>query len=139
MEKVSNKEAIGLVITIIINNIILVCAQEVIETCSSASLINALYVSIIAIVITWIITILFKKFAGQDILDISNFLGGKVLRSIIGIIFLSFFLFRISILLRRLVNCLQIINYQLTNVVFIIFLFIITAGIICNFKKSDYK
>ena len=86
MEKVSNKEAIGLVITIIINNIILVCAQEVIETCSSASLINALYVSIIAIVITWIITILFKKFACQDILYISNFLFGKVFRSIICII-----------------------------------------------------
>jgi hypothetical protein len=56
MEKISNKEAIALVVTIIVNNFVLVTAQIIVETCSSASLLNALYVSLIAIFLTWIIS-----------------------------------------------------------------------------------
>ena len=135
MEKISNKEAIALIVTIIVNNFVLVTAQIIIETCSSASLINALYVSLIAIFLTWFICILFKKFNGQDILDISNFLGGKFLKSIVGIIFLGYLLLRISILLRRLTNCLQIINYPVTNIVYLILMFLVASGIVCNFKN----
>ena len=46
-KKLSNKEAVALVISIILNSVILVCSQIVVEECSSASLINAVYVSII--------------------------------------------------------------------------------------------
>ena len=134
MEKITTKEAIGLILTIIINNVVLVCSKIVVETTSSASLINALYVSIIAIFLTWLICILYKKFAGQDILDISNFLGGKVLKFIVGTVFLVYFLFMVSILLRRITDCLQIIYYPLTNFVYIILLFIIGVAIVCNFK-----
>lgn len=136
MEKISNKEAIALIVTIIINNFVLVTAQIIIETCSSASLLNALYVSIIAIFLTWLICKLFKNFNGQDILDISNFLGGKVLKSIVGVIFIIYLLLRISILLRRLTNCLQIINYPVTDIVYLILAFIVAGGIICNLKHK---
>ena len=135
MEKISNKEAIALIVTIIVNNFVLVTAQIIVETCSSASLLNALYVSLVAILLTWIICILFKRFNGQDILDISNFLGGKLLKSIVGIVFLGYLLLRISILLRRLTNCLQIINYPVTNIVYLILIFIIAGGIVSNFKN----
>ena len=61
MEKIGNKEAIGLIITIIINNIVLICSQIVVETTSSASIINTIYISILVILFTWLICILYKK------------------------------------------------------------------------------
>ena len=139
MEKLSNKEAVALVISIILNSVILVCSQIVVEECSSASLINAVYVSIIAIVLTCLICLLYKKFAGLSILDISNFLGGKILQTIVGIVFIVYFLFMMVILLCKMIDCLQIVYYPMTNIIYITLLFIINAGIISNFKNNAYS
>ena len=136
MDKINNKEAIGLILTLIINNFVFISSQILIQTCSSSSIINTIYISIIALIVSIIICLMFKKFEGQDILDISDYLGGKPLKFIIGFIFISFFIFSISVMLRKLVNCLQIIYYPFTDIVYIILLFLIATGIICSFKNN---
>ena len=65
--KLSNIEAIGLVLIIIINHIILNFSKSIISTTSSASALNILFIGIILI--------LFKHFSRKDILDISQYLG----------------------------------------------------------------
>ena len=136
MEKLSSKEAIFLIITIITNTIVLVTSQIVVESCSSSSIINCIYISIIAIILSLLICKLYKKFDGLNILDISNFLGGKLLKFIIGLVFLAYFSFTIIVLLNRLVDCLQLIFYPMTNTIFISLLFIVGVGLLC-FTKND--
>lgn len=137
MEKLTNKEAVCLVLTIIASNIVLVSSQIITRTCSSASLINSLYISLIILFLMWIISILYKNFHGLDILDISEFLGGKFLKTIVGILFMFYSLTAISVSLRKIADCLQIIYYPLTNIVYIVLLFLLATGITCKFRVSS--
>lgn len=138
MEKLSNKEAFAVIIVVIVNTVILVSGQTLIELCSSASLINSIYISIIATLITLLICKLYKKFIGQSILDLAHFVGGKFLQTIVGLIFLTYFLFTMVIFLTKLVNVLQVIYYPMTHFIYIILLFIISTGIICSIKNNGY-
>lgn len=137
MEKISTKESIALIITIIMNNVVLISTQIIQETCSSASLINSIYICLLMLVVTGILCLLYKKFRGLDILDISKFLGGKILMWIVGLIFFSYYLFKISILLRRIIDCLQIVYYPNTNIIYIVALFLIATGICCCFRNNS--
>lgn len=134
--KIGNKEAIALLVTITFNNIILTITKTVLETTTSASLLNILYVGIITIIFTCVICYFLNKFPTFDLLDISNYLGGKVLKWIIGLLFIAYFIFFTGNLLHIFSSCLQIIYFPLTKVFFIILLFIIAATIACNFKYN---
>ncbi len=136
MEKLNNKEAIAVILTIILNTFVMLSTQILVEACSSASLINAVFVSIIALIITYVLCALYKNFVGLNILDVAEFLGGKFFKFFVGILFFIYFSFTMIILLRRIVDCLQIVYYPMTNIMFVTLLFIIATGILCNLKNN---
>lgn len=70
-----------------------------------------------------------KIFLGLDILDISEFLGGKTLKNILGLFFISYFIISSSILLREFCEAIKIVYYPMTNIFFVILLFIITVAL----------
>lgn len=70
-----------------------------------------------------------EVFLGLDILDISEFLGGKTLKNILGLFFISYFIISSSILLREFCEAIKIVYYPMTNIFFVILLFIITVAI----------
>lgn len=138
--KLENIEAIAFLSMISINSMILSTSQELIRTCSSSSLITALIVSFLAIIITLIFNVLSKSFSGKGLLDITDFLGGKPFKFVIGFIFIIYFTFRASLFLKKICDCLQIVYYPMTNVLFIALLFCIATGIVLCFKnKSLFK
>ena len=106
--KIGNKEAIALLITITFNNLILSLTKSIIDHTSSSSLLNILYISIITIIFTCIICNLLNKFPTYDLIDISNYLGGKILKWIIGLLFIAYFIFFSGILLQIFSAFLQI-------------------------------
>ena len=89
--KIGNKEAIALLITIAFNQIIIFGVKFIINNTSSASLLNLLYLSIIILIFTSLICFLLNKFPSFDLLDISDYLGGKILKWIVGILFFIYF------------------------------------------------
>ena len=131
--KIGNFEAIALILTIVINHTVLTLPKTIVSTTKSSSLINIVYVGIIAICISILICNLLKKFAGFDIIDVATFLGGNTLRNILGILFIVYFLFSAGSLLHNFCSCLQIAFYSLTNILFLILLFLIVVYITCNF------
>lgn len=135
-EKIGNKEAIIFIITLILNGIILNSNKLIIESCNSASILNSIYISILAIIFVYIICLLFKKFPSSNLLDISNFLGGKTLQFIVGIIYICYLGFITVVLLRKLCDCLQIVFFNMTDIVFIIMLFIIASAVIVRLDKG---
>lgn len=124
--KIGTLEAITLIITVIIIHTILSLPKNLLDTTKSSTIFNIIYITILTLIFIYIICRLLKKFPGMDLIDISELLGGKVLKNIIGIIFIIYFVVTSSILLRNFCECLKIINYPSTNIFFII-LFIIIA------------
>lgn len=134
--KIGTVEAIMLVLTIIVTHTISSLPREILVSSKSATIINLIFVSTLAILFSYLVVRLMKNFAGSDIIDISEYLGGKVFKNIVGILFILYFLVSSSILLRNFCESLKIIYYPMTNIVFIIALFILA---ICTANRLDFN
>lgn len=133
-QKIGNWEAIALVLTIIINHIILELPKDIIQTTSSGAILNVVFISLVALGIVFLICNLLKKFPGLDIFDISKFLGGKWLKTIICILFLLYILFIASTLLRSFSEVLKVIFFPRTPIYLIMLLFLVGVLIINKLK-----
>ena len=134
--KIGTMEAIMLVLTIIITHTISSLPREILVSTKSAAIINLIFVSILAILFSYLIVRLMKNFGGCDIIDISEYLGGKVFKNIVGIIFILYFLVSSSLLLRNFCESIKIIYYPMTNIIFIIALFILA---VCVANRLDFN
>lgn len=138
MGKINNKEAISLTISCSLGITVFISSQIIASECLSSSLINTGFISLIAMGLTLIICMLYKKFIGISFLDITEFVGGKFLKFIVGTIFLFYFVFTLAIVLCKAVNCLQIVYYPMTHPNYTVLLFVITAAIACNLKNNGF-
>ena len=80
--KFNVKEAISLVLVVAVAHSLLSLPKNLLEEQKSAVILNIIYVSILAILFSYLVYKLFKSFPGKDIIDISEFLGGKSLNRI---------------------------------------------------------
>ena len=129
-EKIGKFEAICLIIIIIVNEIVLNVPNLIIYTTGSSAILNVIFISIIAISFSFILAKLFNSFSGMDIIDISEFLGGRFLKTITSLFFLLFFLFLSSIGTRYLTNSIKIIYFNSSPFLFLLLFFIVPSVII---------
>lgn len=100
-------------------------------------MLNIAYISIIGFVLCIIIYKLLNKFPGFDIIDIAKFLGGRWFQRLAGVGVLSYIIFISSVLLRIFANSLKIVYYPMTDLIFIISIFVISIPISCNLKENS--
>lgn len=134
--KLNNFEAIAIIFTISITHSILTLPKAIMQPVSSASLLNIIYVSILALFLSIIIFKLLNKHPGLDIIDISEILGGKLLKRFVGFAFLAYVLFVSSILIRTFSHCLKIVYYPMTDLIFIIAFFTVSIPISCALSSE---
>lgn len=127
--KISTSEAIMLVLTIFVAHTLASMPRNLLLKTKSSTIINLIYIGILVLLITFVIYKLMKNFSSSDILDISDYLGGKTLKMIIGSLFIFYFIFNSSILIRNFCEGLKIVYYPLTDLIFILLTFIITTFI----------
>lgn len=72
--KLENIEAIAFFVIITINGIIFSTSQIIFQNSTTSSLINALWITIVALLIVFLFCMLLKQFSGQNLLDVSNYL-----------------------------------------------------------------
>lgn len=120
-------EAISLILIVMINKLILNVPFYVVSIVGSGSLINLIYVGLIDLAIVFFIIQLFKNFNSFDIIDISEYLGGKFLKTILGLMFCIFFIFVSFITLSDFANMIQVIYLGGFKKVYIVIFFIIGA------------
>ena len=135
--KITTAEAISIVLGIFVAYTLVALPRSMLETTKTATLINLIYVGIIALLITFLIYKLLLKFPGSDIVDVAEYLGGKPLKTLIGIVFIFYFFFSSSILLRNFCECLKIVYYPMTSLIFIILTFIIVICITLHHRFSS--
>lgn len=126
-EKIGKIEAICLMLIIVINELIINVPNMIILDTKTGSTLNIIFVSILAIIFTYTICKLFKPFYGKDILDVSEYVGGKILKIILGILFILFFLLLSSINLRYFANSLKVIYFNTSPLVYILLFFLVPA------------
>ncbi len=125
LQKIGKFEAIALIIMVTINQIIFNVSNTIIMNTGSSAWLNVIVISIVAILFCLLICKLFKNFLSQDIVDISEYLGGKVLKTIVGILYILFFIFLAGIFLRYLASSLKLIYFEKSPIVFLLILFLI--------------
>lgn len=135
--KLENLEAIAFIVILSVNCMILSTSQVLVNTCASSSLLNGLFITVITLILTFLFCLLSKQFLGKGLLEISEFLGGKPFKIILGLLFTAYFIFRASLLLKKISNCLQIVYYPMTNIIFIACLFCIAAGMVATLKNGS--
>ena len=131
-QKIGTVEAIMMILAIVVSHTLLYLPKNILSFMKSASILNIIYVSIFAILIAYLIYRLLRNFPGLDIIDISEFVGGKLFKNIIGIIFiiLSFFIIAICIANRLDFNATLKTTLIILPIVLIsvIFLFLTNLG-----------
>ena len=132
IQKIGKFEAISIVVMVTITQIILNLPNSIIINTGSSSWLNVLYVSIIAILFCFLICKLFNPFSNSDIIDISEFLGGKILKFTISILYILFFIFISSIVVRYFSSSLKLIYFENSPLVFILLLFLVPVIIVAR-------
>lgn len=132
LTKMTTLEAVFLVLIVAINRIILNMPQNIIKLCGSASILNIIYISLIAIIFVYIIIKLFSNFPNSDILDVSEFVGGKFFKNMIGVILDTYFILVASASIRNFSEILYVTYFDRIAIPYLI-IFFITVSFISNF------
>lgn len=131
--KIGNIEAIALIVIVIIAHILSNLPQTLLHSTNSATALNVAYISILTIGIFLIVNKILKNFPNSDILDISEFLGGKPLKITLGIAYIAYLMILLSLLIRNFSESLRLIYFPNTHFSAIILVFIIVAIILNKF------
>lgn len=135
--KIGTIEGIFLICIGILNYLILYLPQSIFNVCGSASIINIVYICAIFLLLLLLFMKCYKPFHGQDIIDISKYLGGKVLKNISGILFILFYFFITSIILRNFAEGIYTAYFSHIDIKLIIFIFTFIVFIAITFGKSS--
>lgn len=125
LQKIGKLEAIALIVMVSMNQIFLNLSNIIIVNTGTSAWINVIVISAVAILFCLLITKLFKPFPAHDIVDISEYLGKKTLKTIIGILYILFFIFISAVVLRYLTNSLKLIYFEKSPLTFLLILFLI--------------
>lgn len=129
-EKIGFGEALCILIIVTLSHLILTLPKAIIQSQGSSSILNIMYVSIIVLIIIFFITKLYKNFRGKDILDISSFLLGRWFKFIIGLAFISYYIFAASLLVSNTSENLKTMYFHNTPISFIVLFILLAAGFI---------
>lgn len=132
--KIGTVQAILIILLALVVHTVLSLPKTLIENTKTSVLLNLIYVTVIVLLFVYIIYRLFKNFPGMDLLDISEILGGKFLKTVIGVIFIAYFLVNYSIFLRNFCECLKIVYYPSTDIIYVIIFFVFAVCLVNNLE-----
>ena len=123
--KIKNWEAICLIVLLMINKLILNVPYYIVALVGNGAIVNIVYIGIIDFIVLLIIIALIDKFESMDLLDISQYLGGPILKNTIGTFNMMFFYLVSSITLVDFCNVLHNIYFSDFSIIYIVLFFII--------------
>lgn len=135
-EKLNTIEATFLVVIVTLTHIILNLPNTILRQSGSASIINVVYVSVLTLIFFLILNKLFSPFPGKDIIDVSEYVGGKPLKIITNVIYSIYLICVAGVLILNFSELLRLIYFQNAWTPLIVLIFI-TSAVIVN--KMGFK
>ncbi len=123
--KLQKYEAICLILIVMVSKLILNVPYYIIDLVGTGAIINLIYIGLLGFIFVLCLNWLFQKFPNSDIIDISEFLGGKFFKVIMGIIYISFFYLAAYVTLSDFANMLKTIYFNNSPLIFILLFFMI--------------
>lgn len=123
--KISENETLAIIIVITINKLILNIPFYIIQSVGSGTLVNIIYIGLIDFIFLLLILKLMNKFENQDIIDIAEFLGGNILKTIIAFISIGLLFLASYITILDFSNVLHTIYFSSFDLIYILLYFII--------------
>lgn len=136
-QKLNYIESSLLVVIVTITHLILNMPNTLIESTGSSAILNAIYITILALIVFAIIKKLLKPFENNNILYVAEYLGGKSLKSILTTLYLIHFIFTSGILLRNFAETLKIIYFPQASLWTILCAFLLVALIVNLFGEKN--
>lgn len=121
-------EAVAVLINMLCTKIFLNFPRVTAENAATGGWIYTLYFSILAFLAFFIITKLYKRFEGKDLIDIGEHIGGSAGRIIVGTVIVIFFTYIVSVVLREFAEDLKVIALTVSPISFVTLFFI--AGMV---------
>lgn len=125
IQKIGKIEAICLITMVTVNEIIFNIPNFVILNSGSSSWMTVLMHFLVILIFTIFLSKFFKELGVKDIVDCSEYIGGKALKWIIGISYILLFVGVSSYILRYFSNILELIYFNDTPISFLLLLFLI--------------
>lgn len=123
--KLQKVEAVCIILIIMVNKLILNVPYYIVDSVGTGALINLIYVGFIGFLLVLLMNKLFTNFQNSDIIDVSEFLGGKFFKCILSIVFIFALFFVTYITLNSFANMIKTIYYDNSPLIFILLFFII--------------
>ena len=116
--------------------LILTVPTFTIQTFGSAALSHTLYIILVGILLFSLLFHMFFKFKNKDILDISEFVGGKFLKYVTGIIAICYLVLSTSLVLSEFNENIRNIIFENTpaNYIYILFAIGLIVGVFSGIK-----
>lgn len=99
------------------------------QDAGNAGWLHTLYLSLLMILAFAIISRLYKNFDGMDIVDISDYIGGSLVRVVVGLMYIGYFAFALVITLREISENMKTVALPQSPLSFIIIFFCIAMAI----------
>lgn len=128
--KINFLEASFLVVIVTITHLLLDLPNALIKSTGSASVLNAIYISILALIYFFIVKKLLSPFDGNNILHVAEFLGGKFLKRVLTIIYISYFAFISAIMIRNFGDTLRLIYFPQATLWSVLGIMVLVAVIV---------
>lgn len=120
---IGNFEAACILLNLLSTKIILDFPRTASEDAGSAAWLMILLDSVVVYLLFLLMTRLYDKFTGKDLLDISEKAFGEIGRVIFGIVYLAQFVYATSIVLRQFAEDIKVISLTATPVSIVILMF----------------
>ncbi len=135
-DKLNVIEATFVVVIVTLTHIILNLPNSILKQSGSSAIINVIYISFLAFAFFLILNKLFSPFPGKDIVDVSEYVGGKVLKNITTIIYSVYLIFVAGVLILNFSELLKLIYFHNAKTFLIVGIFLLTAVIV---NKIGFK
>lgn len=132
-----NHQAIAICVTVMVAHIILNVPNYLINLTASATLLNFVYIFAIMLAILWLVTKFFKVFPGCDVIDICEYVGGKIPKKIYSILLFVYLLVISSFVIRIFSDSLIAMYFPNIDpeIVILIFIFLTVLVNLLGFKS----
>ena len=127
--KLETVQAIFFILIVMTNKIILNLPKRIIQSTNSGALLNTIYTGVIGLMVCIFICKIISQFPNYDILDISEYLGGKFLKTIIALGFIFLFVLVSAIVVISFSSLLSSIYFKNSPILFVMLFFVIGAAI----------
>ena len=134
--KIGSIEAISIIIIGTITRLLLNYHQVLVEETATAAWIVVILITLISLLFCYLLYKCFKNFNDNDLLDVSEFLLGKPLKIIIGLLYIVYFTLTICGTLSVLGVELKITYFTKSPLAFLIIIFLLDALIV---NKLGFK